>query len=110
MKMRLPFLTSLALGLAMRLVAAPALSRNPGPAYDVPPSGVIGIREAYLEPGFWVGRLTQSDRLLMDRDAIAAQNTKLQHLDPSMHDLRAISAPLDGGTVCGWLEAPSVRP
>ncbi|GAB2611873.1 SH3 domain-containing protein [Novilysobacter erysipheiresistens] len=110
MKMRLPFLTSLALGLAMGLVAAPTLARNPAPAYDVPPSGVVGIREAYLEPGFWVDRMTQPDRLLMDRATIAAQNAKLQQLDPSMHDLRAIPATLDGATVRGWIKDLSERP
>ena len=111
MKMRLPFITALALGLAVGLAAAPTLARNSSSAtYDVAPSGVVGIHEAYLQPGFWVGRMAQPHQLLMDRAAIATQNAKLRQLDRSMHDLRAIPATLDGATVRGWIEDLSERP
>ena len=76
----------------------------------MPESGVIGIRDAYLDPGFWVARMTHPDGLLMDRAAITAQNARLQQLDPSMHDLRAIPATLDRATVRGWIEDLSERP
>ena len=112
MTMRSPFLTALALGLAMALAAAPSTARDtPTTAtYEVPESGVIGIRDAYLEPGFWVARMAQPDRLLMDRAAITAQNARLVQLDPSMHDVRAMPVTLDRATVRGWIEGLSERP
>ncbi|MGH8073388.1 MAG: SH3 domain-containing protein [Lysobacter sp.] len=112
MTRRSPLLTALAFGLAIGLATAPASARDTPvtPTYEVPESGVIGIRDAYLDPGFWVARMTQPDRVLMDRAAITAQNTRLQQLDPSMHDLRAIPTTLDRATVRGWIEDLSEPP
>jgi len=113
MTRRSPLLTALALGLAIAFGAATPSSARDAPAtptYEVPESGVIGIRDAYLDPGFWVARMTHPDGLLMDRTAITAQNARLQQLDPSMHDLRAIPATLDRATVRGWIEDLSERP
>jgi hypothetical protein len=112
MKMRLPFFSALALGLAIGLAPPPAPARDtpPTPAYEIPASGVIGVRDAYLEPDFWVARMAKPDRVLMDRDAIAAQNRLLQQRDPSMHDLRAMPPRLDGATVRDWIADLSERP
>ena len=111
LRKRSPFLTPLALGLGMLFAATPAMARDtPSTVYDIPASGVIGIRDAYLEPEFWVARLAQPDRVLLDRAGIAAQNTRLRQLDPSMHNLRAIPAELDRATVRAWIEDLSERP
>ncbi len=112
MKKRLPFLTAVALGLAIGLVAAPLGARDAPPtrAHDIPAHGVVGVQEAYLQPGFWVAKLAQPDRVLLDHAAIAAQNARLRQLDPSMHDLRALPPTLDRATVRGWIEGLSERP
>ncbi|HVR82103.1 MAG TPA: SH3 domain-containing protein [Luteimonas sp.] len=76
----------------------------------VPASGVIGVEEAYLSPEFWVQRLDQPDRVVLDTAAIAAQNAKLMHIDDSMHDLRALPATLSREQVAGWIEDLSSPP
>jgi cell wall-associated NlpC family hydrolase len=115
--MRVPA-CSLATALALALALAPAACAADGspraqaarPMLAVPASGVIGVEEAYLSPGFWVARLQAPDAVLMDRAAIEAQNAELLRVDDSMHDLRALPATLDGATVRGWIEALSQRP
>src|SRR5690606_39951662 len=103
--------STLAAALALALALAPsACAADDSPpqsasaALPVPASGVIGVKEAYLDPEFWVARLQAPDAVLMDRAAIAAQNAKLFEVDGSMHDLRALPAILDGATVRGWIE------
>lgn len=112
MKKRFPFLTALALGLAIGLAAAPLAARDtpPTPTYSTPAHGVVGVQEAYLQPGFWVAKLAQPDLVLMDRAAVTGQNTRLRQLDPSMHDLRTLPHTQDRATVRGWIEDLSERP
>ena len=95
--------------------AAPASARDADKAAAatttaVPTSGVIGVQDAYFDPQFWVSRLDQPDRVLLDPAAIAAQNAKLMRIDDSMHDLRTLPAMLDSATVRGWIEDLSQRP
>ena len=106
MKNRLhPFLAALALAL---LVAQPLAARQPVPA--VPADGVVGIQPAHLTPAFWLERLETPDAVLMDHNAIQAQNTRLWALDGSMHNLRALPGTLDAGTVRALIEDLSERP
>jgi hypothetical protein len=114
--MRFPtrFLAS-ALVLALALPGAPAaLAQDGAPAassaWQVPASGVIGVQEAYLSPGFWVARLDAPDAALMTRAQIEAQNAELFRVDGSMYDLRALPATLDGAQVRAWIEDLSARP
>ena len=97
-------------------VAPPAHARQAGGAFSsttVPASGVIGVEDAYLSPEFWIARLGQPDRVLLDSAAIAAQNALLMRIDDSMHDLRAMPASLSREQVAAWindLSAPPAKP
>jgi hypothetical protein len=75
-----------------------------------PPPGVIGTEEAWLTAEFWIDRLEDAERIVMQRAAIDAQNAKLLELDASMHDLRAIPATLAGERVATLLEELADRP
>lgn len=120
MTMRPMFLAA-ALGLSVALVATPLPARPPSPAPSsapaaapaparVPVHGVIGVVDAYLEPGFWVAQMADPDRILMAPDLIAAQNARLFQLDPSMHDLRALPASLEKDAVVDMIRTVSTRP
>ena len=98
------------LGLLL-VVGAPLQARDRNTtAKPVPAHGVIGVEDAQLQPGFWIARLQEADRVLLDPAAIAAQNARLLQLDDSMHDLRALPATLDRARVAGWIEGISQRP
>lgn len=98
------------LGLLL-VVGAPLQARDRNTtAMPVPAHGVIGVEDAQLQPGFWIARLQEADRVLLDPAAIAAQNARLLQLDDSMHDLRALPASLDRARVAGWIEGISQRP
>ncbi|MDR0181423.1 SH3 domain-containing protein [Lysobacter arvi] len=73
-------------------------------------TGVIGIEPAQLDPAWWVARQPEPDRVVLDTEAIAAQNAKLMQLDRSMHDLDALPAALDRPRVAAWIEGLSKRP
>ena len=73
-------------------------------------TGVVGIEQAQLDPSWWVARQDAPDRVILDAQAIAAQNAKLMQLDDSMFDLDAFPATLDRARVAGWVEGISTRP
>jgi hypothetical protein len=80
-------------------------------ASDAPTAALVpGIREAYLDPAFWIARLRHPDAVLLDRAAIARQNTRLMRLDPTMHDLRALPAQLPRAQVADWIAKLSTPP
>jgi len=97
-----------ALSLALLLAAPAGAGQSASP--PVPEHGVVGVAAEHLTPGFWIDRMAQPDRVLLDRPAIEAQNARLLRIDPSMHDLRAMPATLEGTTVRGWIEDLSERP
>ncbi|HEX7111803.1 MAG TPA: SH3 domain-containing protein [Mizugakiibacter sp.] len=99
-----------ALALCLALVCPPLLAREAPAALPVPPSGVIGVEEAMLTPGFWIARQQDPDRIILSPAEIAAQNARVLREDPSMHDLRALPATLSKAQVAGWIEALSQRP
>ena len=107
--MRYPQIAS-ALALAALLVAGSVPARNAFTPTTVPPSGVIGVQEAYLSPDFWVARLDAADRVVLDRAAIDAQNARLVRMDDSMHDLAVLPGTLERAQVAGWIEGLSRRP
>ena len=95
------------------LIAALLLALSPVQARDwtVPAdTGVIGVERTQLEPGYWVSRLPQADRVVLDADAIAKQNARLYALDRSMHDLAALPAVLPRATVAPWVQKLSSPP
>ncbi|HEY4560470.1 MAG TPA: SH3 domain-containing protein [Lysobacter sp.] len=95
------------------LAAALLLALSPVQARDwtVPAdTGVIGVERAQLEPGYWISRLPQANRVILDADAIARQNARLYALDRSMHDLAALPASLPRATVAPWVQKLSSPP
>jgi cell wall-associated NlpC family hydrolase len=90
-------------------VAGSALAR----AADVPtapPSGVLGVTDAQLDPSFWVARLPDADKVVLDTRSIAAINDKIMRLDPSMHDIRHLGATLPRDQVKGWITKLTRKP
>lgn len=100
--------TLLAAMLAMAVVASAARAADVPPA--PPPSGVLGITDAQLDPSFWVGQLSDADKVVLDRTAIAAINDKVMRLDPSMHDIRHLGASLPRAQVQGWIGKLTSKP
>ncbi len=68
------------------------------------------VEDAYLDPAFWIGRQRAPDGILLDERRIAARNTKLVQIDPSMNDLERVPAMLSRSQVSKWIEAISARP
>ncbi len=97
--------TLLAAMLALTLGGPVAASDMP-----VPPSGILGISDAQLTPAFWVARLPDADKVVLDTAAIAAINERIGRLDPSMHDIRHLPAVLPRDQVKGWIEKLTSRP
>lgn len=89
------------------LLALPLQARE----WKVPAAtGIVGVDASQLEPAYWVGRLRDPDRVVLDKTAIAAQNARLHELDRSVHDLAALPASLTREQVAGWLQRLSERP
>jgi len=100
------FVLALALGCAGPLQARDAAVAST----RIPPSGVIGVEDAYLSPEFWIARLRHADHVVLDPTAIDAQNAQMLHIDPSMHALRALPPTLTREQVTNWIEHLSRRP
>jgi cell wall-associated NlpC family hydrolase len=95
------------LAAALLLAFAPVHARD----WAVPAeTGVVGVERAQLDPGYWIARLPQADRVVLDGTAIARQNARLYALDRSMHDLAALPASLPRATVSSWMERVSTPP
>lgn len=71
------------------------------PARD---TGVLGIRTEQLDPAYWVQRLKQPDRVVLDRAAVDAQNARLYAIDKSMHDLSKLPELLPDTQVREWID------
>lgn len=101
---------------AVLAVAALALALNASAhagdtAWRVPAqTGIVGVELAQLDPAWWVARQNDADRVILDAQAIAAQNARLMQLDRSMHDLQALPATLDRARIAEWVEGLSRRP
>ena len=96
-----------ALTFALTLACAPALGLDrgsPATPLPIPPSGVIGMQDAYFAPEFWIARTRAADQVLMTPTAIQARNARLLQVDDSMHDLSALPATLDRRRVAGWID------
>jgi len=96
--------------LACSLLASCAI-RTPSHAPGASPApAVVGVRQKQLTPAFWIARASNPSKVVLDRRAIAAQNTRLFQVDPSVHDLDAMPATLPAGTVRAWIEKLSAYP
>ena len=96
-------LLSLLLGLS-----ATTAAREPAP--PPPPLAVPGLAEVHLTPGHWIHALAEPDRVILTPAQIAAQNARMQAEDPSIHDLEALPARIEGEQVRAWIEALSALP
>jgi hypothetical protein len=76
----------------------------------IPPHAVIGVETAHLDPDFWIQRQTHAEKTVLDTAAIAAQNTKLQHIDPALYDIEHLPATLPAAQVKQWIGNLSQRP
>lgn len=96
---------------AVVLVATAATpSSLPARTWSYPASGIIGVEEPQLDPAFWVRRLANADRVILDDVAIAAQNARMLRKDRSLHDLDALPDTLNRDRVATWINALSRRP
>ncbi|HEY0660869.1 MAG TPA: NlpC-P60 family protein, partial [Lysobacter sp.] len=91
-------------------LATSALLPSAARELPIPAHGVIGVEETHLNADYWIQRQPQADRIVLDAAAIAAQNARLQQLDPSVHRLDALPATLGHDQVAAWIEAMSQRP
>lgn len=76
----------------------------------IPAHAVVGVEESHLDPQFWIQRQAAAEKPLLDATAIAAQNAKLQRLDPSLYDIEQLAATLTAAQVNGWIGKLSQRP
>jgi len=104
MRRLVPAISALALALGSAAVCA-----RDGGVLSVPATGVIGVDDAMLAPDFWIRRLNDADRIVLDDKAIAAENAALVQKDPTLHDLQALPATLTRKQVTGWINAMSAR-
>lgn len=80
------------------------------PASIRPSDGLIGTTPAQRDAAYWIARTHAADRVLLDADAIAAQNARMQALDSSLHDLAALPPTLPRATVDAHIRALSAPP
>jgi hypothetical protein len=92
------------------VVASSSLGAHPADSLPMPEHGVTGVEAPQLTPQFWLGRLAHPDRVIMDRQAIAAYNARVTKLDPEVYDLHDLPAELDGKTLRSWIEDRSELP
>jgi cell wall-associated NlpC family hydrolase len=76
----------------------------------VPPHAVLGVQEEQLAAEHWVRRAPHAQQVVLDEGAIAAQNTRLQSIDPSVNDLTKLPAQLSASDVRERVTKLSVRP
>ena len=73
-------------------------------------AGVIGVRDVQLSADYWIDRLRQADKPILDADAVAAQNAVMASTDPSLHDIEALPVTLEREQVLAWIGKISTRP
>ncbi len=91
-------------------VTAADLHAHQADRLPIPAHGVIGVEDAQLTPQFWLARLQYPDKVLMDRQAVAAHDARVQRLDAHVYDLHALPARLEGTQLADWIRKLSRRP
>lgn len=76
----------------------------------VPQHAVLGIEEQHLSADHWVKRAARSQRVALGEEDIAAQNARLQSIDPSFHDVTKLPAQLSRAEVRDRIAKLSERP
>ncbi len=90
------------------LATAPAVHARE--AMPMPAHAVIGVEDRHLQADDWVKRLSAPQRLLLDRDGVAAQNARMRESDGHVHVLQDLPAELTRAQVRGWLDPLSSPP
>ncbi len=106
--MRLPLVAAIVFALAVP--GGATWAKDAPRALPVPPSGVMGVTDTQLDPEFWVQRLPNAEGVILNRQAIDAQNARLFAEDKTMHDLRKLPASVSKAQVMEWLDMVSSRP
>src|SRR5688572_30923216 len=70
----------------------------------------FAVAPEQLTPDYWIARDDAARAIVLDREAIASQNARLQAHDASVNDLAALPATLERARVRGWVEAMSKLP
>lgn len=73
-------------------------------------TGVVGVDSAHLEADYWIARQRQPDAVVLEPQAIAAQNRRLLQEDASTRDIARLPDALSSQQVRTWIEALSSRP
>ncbi len=63
-----------------------------------------------MDPQFWIAQAASADKVVLDAEAIAAQNSRLHEIDDSVTDLQQIPSQLPQATVRKWIGDLSERP
>jgi hypothetical protein len=87
---------------------ASCANQSPPPA--IPAHAVVGVQQEQLTPSFWIARDSNSSKVVLDKSAIAAQNSRLYKIDSSVHDLAAMPPTLPAASVRSWIEKLSSYP
>jgi hypothetical protein len=95
---------------AFALALAGCAATPPATPPGLPGPGVDGVEARHLDPAFWLARAPAADRVTLDADAVAAQNARLERVDPTLHDLERLPAQIPRETVRGWVAGMSRRP
>lgn len=108
-----PAFPALAFAFAGAVAALLAFAVPPvAAAVPAAPGGLAGIPDlapTHFTAAFWIERTRQRDRVMMDRDQIAARNVVV-HDQPSMHDLASLPILLDRARIDALLSQVSVAP
>ncbi|MBB6094765.1 hypothetical protein HNQ60_003652 [Povalibacter uvarum] len=92
----------------LSLLAACATPPSAEPARKS--AGVAGVEEEQLDPDFWIAQAASADKLVLDTEAIAAQNQRLRQTDESVTDLARIPSTLTDASIRKWVGSLSERP
>ncbi|KAF1719489.1 SH3 domain-containing protein [Pseudoxanthomonas wuyuanensis] len=90
------------------LIVAPAVQAFERSSAPVP--AVVGVADRHLDAQYWVQRQPHADRVILDADAIAAQNARLQQQDRSVHDIEQLPARFSAAQVREWIAPLSAAP
>jgi cell wall-associated NlpC family hydrolase len=64
-----------------------ACTNRPASLSSIPPHAVVGVRQAQLDPEFWIARQANAEKTVLAPQAIAEQNSRLLQLDSSVYDI-----------------------
>ncbi len=76
-----------------------ACTNRPASLSSIPPHAVVGVRQAQLDPDFWIARQANAEKTVLAPQAIAEQNSRLLQLDSSVYDIEKFPPTLTAAKV-----------